>query len=156
MYAGHPGKELADQDDPYDLVRSSSGRSESAHLDRHTPSDKGDRHSERRSTGACDRSSSRGSLPSPAPTPGSVSSMGKSTPVGSVFSSEAAAAMDRESGNGIRAGSSYQGPILQNSLSAEKLFGHIVILKSSNFKTSTSPKRHQFFLTLWFLSVLRS
>ena len=101
MYGVHLSKEEpVDREDPYDMVRSSSG----ALHDRRTPSDKSvERHFERRSAGGgggCDRSSSRGSPPSPAPTPGSVSSMGKSTPVGSAFPSDSTTA-DREPGNGI-------------------------------------------------------
>jgi len=112
MYGVHLSKEEpVDRDDPYDIVRSTSGggRPEPM-LDRHTPSDKSDRHYDRRSGGGCDRSSSRGSPPSPAPTPGSVSSMGKSTPVGGVggvFPSDSTTA-DRESGNGIGIRGSYK------------------------------------------------
>ena len=102
MYGVHLSKEEpVDREDPYDMVRSSSG----AMHDRRTPSDKSvERHFDRRSAGGggvgCDRSSSRGSPPSPAPTPGSVSSMGKSTPVGAAFPSDSTTA-DREPGNGI-------------------------------------------------------
>ena len=110
MYNVHLSKEEpVDRDDPYDIVRSSSGGGRPEPLmDRHTPSDKG--HFERRSTGGCDRSSSRGSPPSPAPTPGSVSSMGKSTPVGGVggvFPSDSTTA-DRELGNGLGLRGSYK------------------------------------------------
>jgi hypothetical protein len=107
MYVHLNKEEPVDRDDPYDMVRSSSGRSEAALLDRHTPSDKSERHFERR--GGCDRSSSRGSPPSPAPTPGSISSMGKSTPMGSVFPSDSTT-VDRDSGNGIRGGCYKESP----------------------------------------------
>lgn len=107
MYGVHLSKEEpTERENPYDMVRSSSGGMH----DRHTPSDKsGDRHFDRRNAGGgvCDRSSSRGSPPSPAPTPGSVSSLGKSTPVGPAFPSDSTTA-DRESGNGIGARGSYK------------------------------------------------
>jgi hypothetical protein len=98
-------EEPVDRNDSYDNIELSTGgagRPEPI-LDRHTPSDKSDRHYDRRSGAECDRSSSRGS-PSPAPTPGSVSSMGKSTPVGGVggiFPSDSTTA-DQELGSGVR------------------------------------------------------
>ena len=111
MYGVHISKEEpVERDDPYDIVRSSSGggRVPDNMLDRHTPSDKNDRHFDaRRSGGGCDRSSSRGSPPSPAPTPGSVSSLGKSTPVGAGFPSDSTT-VDRESGNGLGIRGSYK------------------------------------------------
>jgi len=77
MYDVHSSKEEPiDMDDLFATVHSSSGgRRMDPMLERKTPSDYN-----RRNRRGYDRSSNRGSPPSLAPTPGSVSSMGKSTP----------------------------------------------------------------------------